>query len=1795
MASDVFMHNPHYLSQDALAFVPRDSSVDIAPWTLPDEPPTPPPKQPRSFGFNAKASIASFSPQRSAPSRADSQSRSVDGSIASSSADRHEPRKQKSSMNLFNRLKRSRSKPRLDSDEHEYPSSVSLPPPLPSYISQESSFLSLGPTPSRTLKKEKAKEKKKGPTPPTNTSSTASEEPEVQLDLDIEQMDGIIDRSRLPPPPPVPPVPDAVPITSSAGAVSLQGSDDVFFSSSPPQPSESPPHMKPMFHDPFMPSTVHARKAHLNFDRKVSPRTRPPIPIAPVVVPQQLLPPIKGDLETEWDPPESWAVDKHDDPDQEPEYSSSEEGSAPKQTPDTSPHDGGHGSAPSKRKSRRRATTTTKPAKPTTSHTYKIRVHLANNTYHVLSLGLAVTVSTLIPLLKGKLKSSDSDVYRLYLKERGRERILAHTERPADIVRRRLEQAGYDVADGLEVLGEEDLSFLLKFVYKSNVLGPPEEDLVFNNWDEIDLTNKSLRTIPIALYRHAEAIRCLNLSRNPMVEIPLDFVQSCTGLQELRLSNMSIKKVPQSVRHCTTLFGLDLSCNRIADLDVGLDRIPDLTNLMVQNNRMETLPWYFPRLRSLRIVNISNNKFQVFPEVLCKMEGLTELDISFNMISELPDDIGQLCNLERLVIVGNRINRFPDGCSKLQNLRQLDCRRNNIEDLAVVAMLPRLEELRVNYNAVHALDLSAGPCVAKVDVSHNDITQLTLVPGPIGQIPLALTTLNISHAKLSSLDDLALAQLTSLEVLNLDYNNFRSIPESLGELSHLVSFSCSDNSLDGLPASIGRLQKLERLDVHNNNLGKVPVSLWNCGSLRRINMTSNLISEWPHPPAPTPTPATTPTAAPSMTLAVPEITTSPPSAIVFERKVSTASTTSLVPSPRALPPLASSLWQLYLGENTLTDEALPVLTILRKLTVLNLSFNDIQEMPRSFFREMTCLEALYLSGNKLASLPTEDLHRLNKLDTLFLNGNRLQTLPQELAKVPSLTVLDVGSNVLKYNVNNWEFDWNWNFNKNLVYLNLSGNKRLEIRPDQSRKGQEIQTKKVLDLAGFSGLEHLRVLGLMDVTTTFARNIPDDNEERRVRTSLSEVNSMAYGIADNLGRGRDYVSMFDLVQPAFRDRDEAIFAMFGRAQASPEDSRTSKYLHDNFVPIFAAHLGALNSAKGETVQDALRRTFLKLNRYTHDFIFSGRTLPRKMSLASNPSNTSTPELSNWGASGIVAYIRDKTLYVANAGNALAVVSRRGTAEIVATKHDPFDRNEIARIRAAEGWVSPKGLVNDEVNVSRSFGFYHLLPVVNARPDVYAYRLSELDEFIIIANSGLWDYVSYQTAVDIARSERGDPMIAAQKLRDFAISYGAEGSTMIMVISTSSLFQSRSRQATVESLVDSDLYTSTRRRQKDQIGDRNIARLDEEVDPPTGHITLVFTDIRNSTHLWETNAGMPVGDAYASQLAAASVALLRRTVSAALLWSLNVQLQLLNEPWPQEILNCEDGREIRDANGNVIARGLSLRMGIHCGSPVCEIDQITKRMDYYGPMVNRAARVCTCAQGGQIMVSTDVVREIEARILEVGPDTDHSMMQPPHVVDAIRRLHIEMTKVGEVKLKGLEVPETLTLVFPGDLAGRRDMDEESITDVGANQVLCSVEELRELAMLSVRLQALAGNRVFRALAPRKGSNALPAIEAELDALGNGSGSSNDNDGDSENAALYLYGDPATLLPPIPDKPSETEFVSILELVLLQLEIAVTGLSSRLAPPEVLTITTALKGRNGRPIDPQTLERILSLLAA
>ncbi|KAH6906531.1 adenylate cyclase [Coprinopsis sp. MPI-PUGE-AT-0042] len=1800
---------------------PVNDDANIAPWI--DVPPTPPPKSPaRTFGhLGPKISVTSLPGSSRQGSYANSGNyslytesqttfeghsrRSMEGdaestrtpfSYSGSSSHSADLRKPKSSITLngvFSRLRTSKSKsqlapppppePSIHDMPRNHPSLKPIEPPQPQTSSlfnfRNGSMMSV----SKGPRKSKDPHQPPAPGPLEKTKEKKQQykiDPRHQLDLPYSTTEGIVD----------------IQLDGMEGIVDMHRQ-----LSSPDSAYQMSDAID--FRNPFSHTTPTAtRKPDLyptHNARRISPKTMIPPPLHTHRTASSISSAAASAVDGSspgWTPPQSWEIEK---PGEGVEpiptlYSSSEESLAGDRTlpkrklslPSTSERKSSlvnfseyAAHTPKARKKR--------PSIYSDKTQYLIKIHRSGGNMHHIIMPISCTVAELNKELNKRLLDPPQRVeqHRLYLAEGGRERLLAAGERPIVIVRRRLRLAGYEPNDGIEQIGKEDVPFIYKFVYKSQFLGPPEEDLNFESFEVVDLTGRSLRTIPVILHQNADSISSLKLSRNPMLEIPLDFIQSCSSLVDLRLSNMAMQKVPQSVRHSTSLRRLDLSSNRIKDLtEAFLDPIPCLTELYLQNNKLATLPWHFARLRTLVTLNISNNRFDELPKVVFDIESLTTLDVSFNKIKTLPDELGKLINLQKLLLVGNEIKRFPNTSSRLVQLDFLDCRRNLVNDLTIMSMLPKIRTINADHNNVHALELSVGPFLSRLDVSYNDITQLSLVPGPVGRSPYSLTSLDLSYAKLSSLDDIALGTLTSLKTLRLDHNAFRTIPDSLGELRWLETLSCSDNNLDKLPISIGQLQKLETLDAHNNNLLELPSTIWNCASLRRINATSNRLGGWHDPPI-------------SHTGMEDDLL-----APHLARKGSASSATSI----GSLPPLVHSLEKLYLGENILTHESVHTLTIFKELRVLNLSFNEIQELPPNFFCKMIYLEELYLSGNKLVSIPTEDLHRMTRLTTLYLNGNKLLTLPQELGKVKGLSILDVGSNSLKYNINNWEFDWNWNFNKRLKYLNLSGNNRLQIKAESARHSsshnrmsRDLVALGRQTLSGFKELTSLRVLGLMDVTITTTGadatvDIPEETELRRVRTSLSTVNRMAYGIADSLGRN-DVLNMLDLVHE-FPVRSgeprRAIFAMFGRSQPpkgllpGTSPNKLSKFLRDNFVEQFTAKLGQIEPSKGEGVPDALRRTFLHLNSLLHNYL---RTIRRKNSQASTagfaaPPSASVgfdPHLFQTGASAVVVYFVDKVLYAANVGNALAVVSRKGVAHNLSRRHDPYDRDETAHVRLAEGWVSSSGLINDEVEVSRGFGYFNLIPAVNPRPDMATWNLTERDEFVIIANRSLWDYVPYQIAVDIARTEK-DPMIASQKLRDFAISYGADGSTMIMVVMVSDLFP---RYAPVEPIV----LKQTKRDQP-----KVYRHLRPEIPAPTGHLALVFTDIRNSTHLWEVNPGMPTAIRLHNELLRRSIRTCGGyevktegdafmvsfpTAMGAVWWALTVQVDLLECSWPLEILECEDGKEIRDQDGSLLARGLSVRMGIHVGAPSCERDLITDRMDYFGSMVNRSARVNGCAQGGQICVSADVQREINASIFETEPETEYSKNQPQDAIDGIRDIGLELIHIGEVKLKGFEFSESLAAIYPKGLENRHYLKPGAPSTDAASRVQFNVPQMKALGNLCLRLEALSGGRVFRPPPIRKGSIA--------------SATAGEDDSEKE-ANTFFTADPELLLPPVHDQLTDADLTLILDSLALRIENAVNSLVNRYCPSTLdksKFLEMLLEGGGG--LDQRTLEHIASLL--
>jgi adenylate cyclase len=344
-------------------------------------------------------------------------------------------------------------------------------------------------------------------------------------------------------------------------------------------------------------------------------------------------------------------------------------------------------------------------------------------------------------------------------------------------------------------------------------------------------------------------------------------------------------------------------------------------------------------------------------------------------------------------------------------------------------------------------------------------------------------------------------------------------------------------------------------------------------------------------------------------------------------------------------------------------------------------------------------------------------------------------------------------------------------------------------------------------------------------------------------------------------------------------------------------------------------------------------------------------------------------------------------------------------------------------------------------------------------------------ILVASRELWEYLTPDFAVDVARSERNDLMRAAQKLRDLAIAFGATSKIHVMLLGVSDLkskqrarFRTHSMSMGPTGTLD-DFAVNRRpgKRTRNLVNDSKLARLDQEVDAPTGEVSLVFTDIKSSTLLWETypiamrsaikmhnelmRRQLRIIGGYEVKTEGDAFMVAFRTVTSALLWCFTIQSQLLEVQWPQEILNSVNGQEVVDSDGNVIFRGLSVRMGIHWGRPVCEVDPVTRRMDYFGPMVNRASRISSVADGGQITVSSDFIAEIQ-RLLETHIEGDRSNstgseeaygddVHSQLIRQELRSLSsqgFEVKDLGERRLKGLENPEYIYLMYPHSLASR-----------------------------------------------------------------------------------------------------------------------------------------------------------------
>ncbi|KAK6202340.1 adenylate cyclase [Scheffersomyces amazonensis] len=1293
-----------------------------------------------------------------------------------------------------------------------------------------------------------------------------------------------------------------------------------------------------------------------------------------------------------------------------------------------------------------------------------VRVFREDNTFTTILCPLETTTADLLKIVQRKFFLESISNYQISVCIGNCVKVLESFEKPLKIQMGLLMLSGYTDNDNLKIIGREDLSFVCKFVVENvflRNLTHDEEVMLSKDYVDVNISGLNLKNIPIIFHQHTYEIEKLNVADNPAIYIPLDFIQSCNNLTSIDFSKNGCSKFPMNFLEAKKLITLNIEKNFLDELPSKINHLKNLVHLKLNSNQLSSLPKSFGRLKNLETLNLSSNYFNSYPEAISELTNIKDLDFSYNDLSEIPESISKLTKLTKLNLSTNKLSKsLPPYFTQMISLKRLDIRYNQLSNVDVLGSLPNLEVTYASKNMITTFS-DKMESLRLLHFDRNPITNLQFE-----NLLELLTILDLSKAKITSIPGEFITKIPNVEKFVLDKNHLVNLPNELATLSKLASLSLYSNNLQVLPSNIGQLTSLQYLDLHSNNLQSLPDDIWKLNSLAVLNVSSNILTALPKPP------------------------------LSLAKRIS--STANFRTS------LSDSLLVLTLADNRLNDECFSSISFMVSLKALNLSYNDLLEIPEGALRRLTKLNELYISGNELATIPADDLENLKALKLLYLNNNKLVTLPAELSKLTNLQHLDVGSNQLKYNISNWPYDWNWHWNKNLKYLNFSGNKRFEIKQSHVKNPETGE-----DFDSLLVLKHLKVLGLIDITLT-TTSVPDQSAEMRIRTTTSELDNIGYGVSDSMGM-REFVSNRDVFIQKFRGNEkEVLICQFDGKRGMPNQGhRISSLTKNLFVPLFTNELNKITD-DGE-IKDALRRTFLNLNKEVNGILSAKKngSFNPNPQLLKDALDLNLSDDGNAGCAVTVIYIKDKKLYTANIGDIEAILSRNNGDHIMLTnKHDPTTRTEFERIRASGGYVSGDGALDGDLPISRGVGFFNYLPHTHSGPDIFELTLTSADDMIVVATRLLWEYISYEFAVDILRQEKDDPMLAAQKLRDYAICYGASDKIAVIVITLGEQKSNRTRfgsNALYNNLGrEGDMSFSKKRRDRPAVtGDSSLRRLEEEIEPPIGELALVFTDIKNSTLLWDTYPApmrsaikthnsimrrqLRIVGGYEVKTEGDAFMVSFPSPTSALLWCFNVQQNLLTADWPSEILETDQCCEVTDGKGNIIFRGLSVRMGIHWGSPVCEADVVTGRMDYFGPMVNRTSRISAVADGGQIAVSSDFLDEIKALYkihenIEKGQTTlseaYQGNLQAGEIIEreisSIEESGSEYFTLGERKLKGLETPEPITLVYSEKLKLRYEffqkrMSQSEQFDLSTRIVgALPVETIYGLRTISLRLE-------------------------------------------------------------------------------------------------------------------------------
>ncbi|XP_042136010.2 transforming growth factor beta activator LRRC32 isoform X2 [Peromyscus maniculatus bairdii] len=368
-------------------------------------------------------------------------------------------------------------------------------------------------------------------------------------------------------------------------------------------------------------------------------------------------------------------------------------------------------------------------------------------------------------------------------------------------------------------------------------------------------------------------------------------------------------------------------------------------------------------------------------EALCQGLGLLQVP------SVLPLDI------RALYLSRNRLQSIlASPLGSYTALRHLDLSVNEISFLqpGVFQALPHLEHLNLAHNrlavgmALKSGGLGRLPLVASLDLSGNSLYG-SLVERLLGEAP-SLHTLSLAENSLTRLARHTFWGMPALEQLDLHSNILMDIEDGAFEtLPHLTHLNLSRNSLTCI--SDFSLQQLQVLDLSCNSIeafqtAPEPQVQF---QLAWLDLRENKLLHFPDLAA-------------------------------FPRLIYLNVSNNLIRLPAGVPQDSEDLhapsegWSASLLSNPSRNASTNPLS---QLLSLDLSYNEIKQVPASFLEPLTSLRFLNLSRNCLQSFEARRVGSLPCLVLLDLSHNALEALELGTKVLGSLKTLLLQDNALQ--------------------------------------------------------------------------------------------------------------------------------------------------------------------------------------------------------------------------------------------------------------------------------------------------------------------------------------------------------------------------------------------------------------------------------------------------------------------------------------------------------------------------------------------------------------------------------------------------------------------------------------------------------------------------------------------------------------------------------------------------------------------------------------------------------------